>query len=185
MEYASNGSIEMIVGCMFSGKTEELMRRLRRSIIAGRTVGIFKPVMDDRYDKEEVVSHDNRTISSVAVSSIDELKRRANDFEVIGIDEVQFFHEPIVEMVVEMANSGKRLIISGLDLDYNGKPFGPVPDLMAVAEYVTKIHAICMRCGEPAAFSFRLSKSDDQILVGHKSDYEARCRKCFYDGVNS
>lgn len=173
------GCIEIIVGSMFSGKTEELLRRLRRSQIARQKVGLFKIEMDDRYSEGHVVSHDSSSMVARRVNHSDEISRYASDLDVVGIDEVQFFDEGIVEVCQDLASRGKRLIAAGLDMDFSGKPFGAVPDLMAMAEYVTKLHAICQQCGRLANHSYRLLPSRDQILLGASEQYEARCRVCF------
>ena len=175
------GWIEVISGPMFSGKTEELIRRLKRAKIALRKVAIFKPVIDERYSKEKIVSHDSTSIESIRIKRPIEIVEYIDEAEVIGIDEAQFFNKTIVEVVQYLALSGKRVIIAGLDMDSNGKPFGSMPSLLAIAEYVTKLHAICMKCGSLAIHSYRLSKSsDDLIFVGGKNEYEPLCRKCFH-----
>lgn len=178
-EMPKSGWAELICGPMFSGKTEELMRRLRRAEIAGQKITLFKPSIDTRYDKEKVVSHDSSSMQSMVISSPEELLKNAGDSEVIGIDEIQFFNEEIVAVVNEIADSGKRVIMAGLDKDYLGVPFGPVPGLMATSEFVTKLHAICMVCGGLASFSYRLADSDSKIELGAGKEYQARCRKCF------
>ncbi len=174
------GSIEVIAGCMFSGKTEELIRRLRRSQIAKQRVEIFKPVIDDRYSATEVVSHSQHRIASRIVKHSSEILAHANEADVIGVDEAQFFDEGIVEVCEKLANEGKRVIVAGLDLDYRGKPFGPMPYLMAVAEYVTKTMAVCMQSGLPASRTQRLTASHELVVVGHTDQYEARHR-AFYE----
>ena len=174
------GWIEVICGCMFSGKTEELIRRLNRAIIARQPVRIFKPAVDDRYHADNVVSHNQNSISSVSVSQAQDILREAGRCQVVGIDEAQFFDEAIVDVCNELANQGKRVIVAGLDMDYEGKPFGPMPYLMAVAEYVTKVHAICAVSGTPASFSFRLNATEEQLQVGTHEQYEARSRYYFY-----
>ncbi|SDM69563.1 thymidine kinase [Siphonobacter aquaeclarae] len=176
------GWIEVICGSMFSGKTEELIRRLNRALIARQKVEIFKPAIDTRYDARDVVSHDSSTIRSTPVHTAQEILLFVGDCDVVGIDEVQFFDAEIVNVCNQLANSGKRVVVAGLDMDSNGKPFGPVPDLMAVAELVTKVHAICVVCGELAAYSFRKEASPEQILLGEKDLYEARCRRHFLEG---
>lgn len=173
----------MICGCMFSGKTEELIRRLNRAIIARQKVEIFKPVIDRRYHHELIVSHNETSIRSTAVQFASDLLLLAGDSEVIGIDEAQFFDDAIVDVCNALANSGRRVIVAGLDMDYTGKPFGPMPNLLAVAEFVTKVHAICAQTGELASFSFRLSAGDSQVLVGERTEYEARSRKAFNEGM--
>ena len=174
------GSIEVICGSMFSGKSEELIRRLRRALIARQRVQIFKPVLDDRYGIDEIVSHSAQRIpATVARTSADILAHLDDRTEVVGIDEVQFFDSTIVDVCNRLANMGRRVIVAGLDQDYRGLPFEPVPQLMAVAEYVTKTLAICARCGAPANRSQRLVASADRVFVGATGTYEARCRRCF------
>lgn len=174
-----SGWLEIIVGSMFSGKTEELLRRLRRSQIAHQKVGLFKILMDNRYSEDQVVSHDLSFMKAQQVQQSSNILLRATEYEVIGIDEVQFFDEAIIEISQEMARQGKRVIMAGLDMDFSGRPFDPVPGLMAVSEYVTKLHAICQQCGCLATHSYRLLPSRDQILLGASEQYEARCRVCF------
>ena len=174
------GWIEVICGCMFSGKTEELIRRLNRAIIAKQTVRIFKPAVDDRYHAHDVVSHNQTRIPSTSVAQASDLPELTTDCRVVGIDEAQFFDEAIVAVCNQLANSGKRVVVAGLDMDYAGRPFGPMPNLMAVAEYVTKVHAICAVSGAPASFSFRLSETEDQLQVGDHAHYEARSRYYFF-----
>ena len=178
------GWIEVVVGSMFSGKTEELIRRLRRAEIAGQKVEIFKPATDTRYDEEDVVSHDNNSIRSTPVDNSNNILLLTGDTEVVGIDEAQFFDMGLPDVCNTLANQGKRVIIAALDMDFAGKPFGPIPKLMAIAEYVTKVHAICMRCGNLAQFSYRKIKSDELVLLGEKDEYEPLCRKC-YNEANS
>ncbi|WP_268037022.1 thymidine kinase [Algoriphagus sp. PAP.12] len=175
------GQIEVICGSMFSGKTEELIRRLNRAKIARQKVEIFKPSVDKRYHEEDVVSHNETSIRSTPVNFADDILLLSGDCDVVGIDEVQFFDEQIVSVAQKLANKGKRVILAGLDMDFEGMPFEPMPKLMAIAEYVTKVHAICMKCGDLAAFSFRLSDSKQKVMLGEKDAYEARCRKCFYE----
>ena len=175
------GQIEVICGSMFSGKTEELIRRLNRALIARQQVEIFKPALDTRFDKERVVSHNANAIRSTAVNFAEDILLLSENCDVVGIDEVQFFDNQIVRVAGKLAQSGKRVILAGLDMDFEGKPFGPVPQLMAIAEFVTKVHAICMKCGDLAAFSFRLSPDKGKVLLGEKESYEARCRKCFFE----
>ncbi|MCX6256740.1 MAG: thymidine kinase [Bacteroidia bacterium] len=176
-----SGWIELIVGSMFSGKTEELIRRLKRATIAKQRVEIFKPNIDNRYSENEVVSHDANAILSTPVESSGNILLLANNVDVIGIDEAQFFDMNIVEVCNELAGQGLRVIVAGLDMDFRGKPFGPIPALMATAEYITKVHAICMNCGDLAHYSHRLSPADKQILIGEKDNYEPLCRKCFHE----
>ncbi|MDF9801074.1 thymidine kinase [Catalinimonas alkaloidigena] len=177
------GWIEVICGCMFSGKTEELIRRLNRAIIAKQHVEIFKPSLDTRYHTEEVVSHNQNRIASTVVDKAEDILDKADSCKVVGIDEAQFFDEGIVEVCNTLANQGKRVIVAGLDMDYEGKPFGPMPYLMAVAEYVTKVHAICAVSGAPASFSFRLGSAKEKMMLGAKEQYEARSRLHFYQGT--
>ena len=177
-----SGWIEVITGCMFSGKTEELIRRIRRAQIARQKVGIFKPGIDNRYHESEVVSHDKKSILSVAIEHSSQLLDHKEDFEVIGIDEAQFFDEKLTEICEKLALSGIRIIVAGLDLDYRGVPFGPIPSLLATAEYVTKVHAICPHCGNLATHSYRLTTEQETILVGEKDKYEPRCRTCYSMG---
>lgn len=175
-----SGWIEVICGCMFSGKTEELIRRLNRALIAKQKVEIFKPTIDTRYHDQKIVSHSEREIRSTPVNFANDIILLAGDCDVVGIDEAQFFDEAIVEVCNALANSGKRVIVAGLDMDYEGNPFGPMPNLLAVAEYVTKVHAICAQTGELASFSFRLTANDAQVMLGEKDSYEARSRQAFF-----
>jgi thymidine kinase len=176
------GWVEVICGSMFSGKTEELIRRLRRSQIANQKVEIFKPRLDTRYSEEEIVSHDLSTIHSTPVDSAGQILLLVSEVEVVGIDEAQFFDSGIVEVVRKLANMGVRVIVAGLDMDYRGEPFGPMPELLANAEFVTKVHAICQRCGSLANYSYRLKENEEQVMLGEKESYEPRCRRCFYHG---
>jgi len=173
------GWIEIVCGSMFSGKTEELIRRLKRARIAGQKVEIFKPAVDVRYDEEDVVSHDKSKVASIPVQNASQILFYAEDFEVVGIDEAQFFSNELVDVCDQLANKGKRVIVAGLDMDYLGKPFGPIPLLMSTAEYVTKVHAICMRCGNLASYSHRTIKDDKLVVLGETESYEPLCRKCF------
>jgi len=174
------GQIEVICGSMFSGKTEELIRRLRRAGFARQRIQVFKPGADDRYEKEAVVSHTQDRFEAKIVASSTELLRAVDDrTEVIGVDEVQFFDGGIVEVLDKLANRGKRVICAGLDQDYLGRPFEPMPQLMAIAEHVTKTLAVCVRCGAPANRSQRLVAGDSRVLVGASDAYEPRCRRCF------
>lgn len=173
------GWIEIVCGPMFSGKTEELIRRLRRARIARQSVEIFKPALDDRYSHQEVVSHDDTSIKSVPVDTAEQILLLSANAQVVGIDEAQFFGPELVTICQMLANHGKRVVVAGLDLDYRGQPFEPVPQLLAVAEYVTKLHAVCMVCGGPAIHSQRLVRSGKRFLVGSKAAYEPRCRHCF------
>jgi len=180
-----SGWIEVICGCMFSGKTEELIRRLNRAIIAKQRVEIFKPVTDKRYHHTEIVSHNENAIRSTPVNFASDILLLAGDCDVVGIDEAQFFDEALVEVCNNLANNGKRVIVAGLDMDYEGKPFGSMPNLLAVAEFVTKVHAICAQTGELASFSFRLIDNDAQVMLGEKGEYEARSRKAFFEGMKA
>ena len=176
----TQGWIEVIVGSMFSGKSEELIRRLRRAQIARQKVQIFKPIVDNRFAEDEIVSHSEMRIQSCTVrNSREMLDRVASDTEVIGIDEGQFFDLELPMICDTLADQGKRVIVAGLDQDYLGKPFDPMPQLLAIAEYITKTHAICMVCGNPANHTQRLVASGDRVLVGAQGVYEARCRRCF------
>ena len=177
----NKGQIEVICGSMFSGKTEELIRRLNRAKIAKQKVEIFKPAIDKRYDENDVVSHNGDSIRSTPVNFADDILLLSGDCDVVGIDEVQFFDEQIFTVAQKLAGQGKRVILAGLDMDFEGNPFEPMPKLMAIAEYVTKVNAICMKCGDLAAFSFRLSDAKEKVVLGEKESYEARCRKCFYE----
>ena len=176
------GQIEVICGSMFSGKTEELIRRLTRARLAKQQVEIFKPSLDTRYHDTHVVSHNETSIRSTPVSFAEDILLLSGTCDVVGIDEAQFFDEEIVRVAQLLANQGKRVILAGLDMDFEGKPFDPMPKLMAIAEYVTKVHAICMKCGDLAAFSYRLSAGKEKVMLGEKDSYEARCRKCFHEG---
>jgi thymidine kinase len=178
------GSVEVITGSMFSGKTEELIRRLRRSQFAGLKVEIFKPSLDKRYSETRVVSHDDKSIVSTPVDNASAIILLLGDVDVVGIDEAQFFDSSIVEVCNQLADSGIRVIIAGLDMDFMGKPFGPMPALLAIAEYVTKLHAICMRCGNLAQYSFRKSEDAQVVLLGEKNIYEPLCRNCFNTALN-
>lgn len=178
-----NGSIEVITGSMFSGKTEELIRRLKRATIARLKVEVFKPVIDVRYSATEVVSHDENTIRSTPVENSSNILLLAGDVDVVGIDEAQFFDRGLVSVAADLADRGLRIIIAGLDMDFKGKPFGPVPELLAVADYVTKVHAICVRCGNVAHYSYRLSEKEQIILLGESEIYEPLCRNCYCDAT--
>ncbi len=177
------GWIEVVCGSMFSGKTEELIRRMNRAKIAKQKVEIFKPSIDTRYDEVNVVSHNANAIRSTPVQSSSEIYMLAGDCDVVGIDEAQFFDNQIVEVCTQLANHGKRVIIAGLDMDFQGKPFGAMPELMTIAEFVTKVQAICMQCGRIAAYSYRLVSAETTVLLGEKESYEPRCRKCFNEGM--
>jgi len=173
------GWIEVICGSMFSGKTEELIRRLKRAKIAKQKVEIFKPAVDIRYDEEKVVSHDQNYIQSTPVPSSSNILLLANDVDVVGIDEAQFFDSEIVSVCNHLASVGIRVIVAGLDMDYLGKPFGPMPALLATAEYVTKVHAVCMNCGNLAHISHRTIVNDKLVVLGEKDSYEPLCRDCY------
>lgn len=174
------GHIEAIAGGMFSGKSEELLRRLRRAAIARQKVQVFKPEADTRHGPESLVTRDNRVVQAVSVGSSEELRKNLlPDVEVVGIDEAQFFDAGLVEVVSELADAGVRVIVAGLDLDYRRRPFGLMPQILALAEYVDKMHAVCMRCGSPAQYSQRIAGGQEQLQVGDTESYEARCRRCF------
>ncbi|MCK5839098.1 MAG: thymidine kinase [Bacteroidales bacterium] len=175
------GWIEVISGSMFSGKTEELIRRLKRAMIAKQKVEIFKPRIEVRYSLEEVVSHDENSIHSTPVDSASNIPLLASEVEVVGIDEAQFFDDELANVCNHLADNGVRVIVAGLDMDYLRKPFGPIPALLASAEYVTKVHAICMRCGNLAQYSHRTVKDDHLVLLGEKDNYEPLCRSCFME----
>ena len=177
------GSIEVITGSMFSGKTEELIRRLRRAQFAGLKVEIFKPSLDKRYSDIRVVSHDEKSIVSTPVDNASAILLLAGDVDVIGVDEAQFFDNSIVEVCNKLADRGIRVIATGLDMDFMGNPFGPIPALLSIAEYVTKLHAICMRCGNLAQYSFRKSDEDQVVVLGEKDKYEPLCRSCYNEAL--
>lgn len=176
----NTGWIEVISGCMFSGKTEELIRRLRRAEIAKLSVQIFKPRIDDRYSKEEIVSHSDQSLPSTLVDFPKDILRLAQSAQVVGIDEAQFFDISLVQVCTELANQGKRVIVAGLDMDYRGEPFEPIPQLLGIAEYITKALAICVVCGNPANMTQRKISSAERVVVGALDSYEARCRKHHY-----
>lgn len=176
------GWIEVVCGSMFSGKTEELIRRLKRAQIANMRVEIFKPAIDSRYDVQDVVSHDAQRIRSTPIESSQSILLLCGDADVIGIDEAQFFDDELPNVAESLAQRGIRVIITGLDMDFSGKPFGPVPALLAKADYITKLHAICVKCGNIANYSYRLSSAEETVLLGEKDKYEPRCRQCFYNG---
>jgi len=173
------GWVEVIVGSMFSGKTEELIRRLIRAKIAKLKVEIFKPGIDTRYDDEDVVSHNENSIKSTPIESAEQILLYANDVDVVGIDEAQFFDNQLASVCNQLANRGVRVIVAGLDMDFQGKPFGPIPHLMAIAEYTTKVHAICIRCGNLAQYSHRTIQGDELVVLGETESYEPLCRRCF------
>jgi thymidine kinase len=177
------GWIEVISGSMFSGKTEELIRRLKRAKFARQKVEIFKPTIDNRYDEEKVISHDSNEIRSTPVPAAANIPILADDCDVVGIDEAQFFDDEIVQVCNDLANRGIRVIVAGLDMDYKGNPFGPMPALMATAEYVTKVHAVCTRTGNLANYSYRKSKSDSLVLLGETEEYEPLSRAAYYKAM--
>ena len=177
-----NGSIEVICGCMFSGKTEELIRRIKRARIAGLETILFKLVIDIRYHKEKIVSHNANSIDSYTVSNSKEILNKIEGQSVIGIDEAQFFDEDVVELCKYLASQNKRVIVAGLDMDFLGRPFGPMPYLLSISEFVTKLHAICKHCGNTATHSYRKTRSNLTVEIGETDIYEARCRKCFEKG---
>lgn len=179
----SSGWIEVVCGSMFSGKTEELIRRLNRALIANQQVEIFKPEIDKRYDKKKIVSHKESVIESTPVNFANDILLRVGNCEVVGIDEAQFFDDEIVNVADQLANQGKRVIVAGLDMDFKGRPFKPMDSLMSIAEYITKVHAVCMRCGNVASYSHRRGKSKKTIVLGEKDIYEALCRNCFTEAV--
>lgn len=174
-----SGWIEVICGSMFSGKTEELIRRVRRAQIARQKVELFKPQIDTRYSKSEIVSHDDQKLPSRVIKDANEIIPLSLEVQVVAIDEAQFYKKNLVKVCKTLANMGKRVIIAGLDTDYRGEPFSPIPELLAIAEYITKTHAICVVCGNPANFTQRTSKSRDQVVIGTSDIYEARCRNCY------
>lgn len=179
------GSVEVITGSMFSGKTEELIRRLRRAKFAGLKVEIFKPALDKRFSENQIVSHDENSTISTPVDNPSAILLLAGDVDVVGIDEAQFFDSTIVEICNKLADEGIRVIVAGLDIDFMGNPFGPMPALLAVAEYVTKIHAICVRCGNLAHYSYRKSDEHQVVLLGEKDLYEPLCRNCFNEALKN
>ncbi|MEZ5054379.1 MAG: thymidine kinase [Chitinophagales bacterium] len=182
---SKTGWIEVVCGSMFSGKTEELIRRLKRAKFANLKVEIFKPQIDTRYHETAVVSHDSNSILSTPVASSQAILLLSNDVEVVGIDEAQFFDDELPEVCEQLAARGIRVIIAGLDMDFLGRPFGPIPALLAKAEYITKVHAICVRCGALANHSFRLIENENKVLLGEKESYEPRCRACFVKGIQN
>ena len=178
------GRIEVVCGSMFSGKTEELIRRMKRAKFAKQKVEIFKPSIDTRYSDEDVVSHDQNSIHSTPIESSGSLLLLASDIDVVGIDEAQFFDNGLVEVCNELANRGIRVIVAGLDMDFKGIPFGPIPALCAIADEVTKVHAICVRCGALAYASHRLISNDRRVLLGEKDEYEPLCRECYQKAIS-
>ena len=179
-----SGSVEVVCGSMFSGKTQELIRRLNQLKIAKKKFIVFKPAIDIRYDKNKIVSHNKDCINATVVNNIAEMKDLISDEEVIAIDEAQFFDETLISLCNDLANKGKRVIISGLDMDYLGVPFGIMPSLMAISDSVTKLHAICSDCGNTASYSYRKSVDQDRIVIGEKDEYKALCRVCFNSKKN-
>ena len=178
-ETLRRGRIEVVCGSMFSGKTEELIRRLKRAQFARQKVEIFKPAIDTRYSEDEVVSHDSNSIPSTPIDSSASILLLSSDIEVVGIDEAQFFDEGLVDVCNELARRGVRVIVAGLDMDFRGVPFGPMPALLAIADEVTKVHAICVRCGSLAYVSHRTVDNDKRVLLGEKMEYEPLCRVCY------
>ncbi|RGN51182.1 MULTISPECIES: thymidine kinase [unclassified Bacteroides] len=184
-ETRRRGRIEVVCGSMFSGKTEELIRRLKRAKFAKQRVEIFKPAMDVRYSEENVVSHDSNSIASTPIDSSASILLFTSEIDVVGIDEAQFFDEGLVNVCNQLANNGIRVIIAGLDMDYKGVPFGPIPALCAIADEVTKVHAICVKCGQLAYVSHRIVKNDKRVLLGEKDEYEPLCRECYNKALNN
>ncbi|MGL4993346.1 MAG: thymidine kinase [Bacteroidales bacterium] len=178
-ERTSRGRIEVICGSMFSGKTEELIRRMKRAKIARQNVEIFKPTIDTRYSEDQVVSHNKNAIHSTPVENSQSILLLSSDVDVVGIDEAQFFDHGLVEVCSQLADNGVRVIVAGLDMDFRRKPFGPIPALLAIADDVTKVHAICTRCGNLASYSYRLVEDEKQVLLGETSEYEPLCRNCY------
>jgi thymidine kinase len=183
-KFGKRGTVEVITGSMFSGKTEELIRRLRRAKFAGLSVEIFKPAIDKRYSEIHVVSHDEKVIVSTPVGNASSILLLAGDADVVAIDEAQFFDMSLVDVCNTLANNGTRVIVAGLDMDFLGNPFGPIPGLLATAEHITKVHAICVRCGNLAQFSFRKSADESVVLLGEKDLYEPLCRECYNEVTN-
>jgi thymidine kinase len=177
------GSIEVITGSMFSGKTEELIRRLRRAQFAGLKVEIFKPSLDKRYSEDRVVSHDDKSIVSTPVDNASSILLLAGEVDVVGIDEAQFFDNSIVEVCNNLADNGVRVLVAGLDMDFMGNPFGPMPAILSISEYIANVHAICMRCGSLAQYSFRKSEEEQVVLLGEKDKYEPLCRECYNKAI--
>ena len=185
LEYPINGQtrygcVEVICGSMFSGKTEELIRRVKRAEIAGQNIMIFKPKIDIRYDEENIVSHNNKSMPSTPVPSSKNILLHSEKAQIIAVDEAQFFDNELPHVCRQLAQKGKRVIVAGLDMDYTGKPFGPIPNLMATADHVTKVHAICMSCGNPALYSHRKTNDNNLVQLGEKEEYEPLCRACFH-----
>lgn len=183
-EQSRPGSIEVVCGSMFSGKTEELIRRVKRAQIARQVIMIFKPTIDVRYSREDVVSHNQTAVTATPVENSRLIPHYGKDADVIAIDEAQFFDPGIVDVCNQLANEGKRVIVAGLDMDYLGHPFGPMPDLLAIADEVYKTRAICMKCGRLANFSYRIAEGDQQVLLGEKMEYMPLCRCCYQESTN-
>ena len=179
------GRIEVVCGSMFSGKTEELIRRMKRAKFAKQKVEIFKPSIDTRYSDEEVVSHDRNSIRSTPIDSSGAILLLSSDIDVVGIDEAQFFDDGLVDVCNELSNRGVRVIVAGLDMDFKGKPFGPIPQLCAIADEVTKVHAICVKCGSLAYISHRLIHNDRRVMLGEKDEYEPLCRECYQKAIEN
>ena len=179
LSHKNSGWIEVICGPMFSGKTEELIRRLIRAQIAKQVVTIFKPSLDDRYSEDYIVSHNKRRIKSIIIQNTEDIKKYSKDSDVIGIDEAQFCDVSLIDICKELARNRKRVVVAGLEKDFQAIPFGPMPQLLVDAEYVTKVNAICMQCGDPANFSQRITEEKKQVVIGEIDKYEARCRKCY------
>lgn len=184
-EQRRRGRIEVICGSMFSGKTEELIRRLKRAVFAKQKVEIFKPCIDTRYSDENVVSHDQNSIRSTPIESSGNILLMSSDIDVVGIDEAQFLDEGLVSVCNRLANSGIRVVIAGLDMDYKGVPFGPIPALCAIADEVTKVHAICVKCGALAYVSHRLVSNENRVMLGEQAEYEPLCRECYQQAVGN
>lgn len=184
-ETKRRGRIEVVCGSMFSGKTEELIRRLKRAKFAKQRIEIFKPAIDTRYSEEEVVSHDSNSILSTPIDSSASILLLSSDIDVIGIDEAQFFDMGLVDVCNQLANNGVRVIVAGLDMDFRGIPFGPMPGLMAIADDVTKVHAICVQCGDLAMYSHRKVSGERQVLLGETQEYEPLCRHCYQQATNN
>ncbi len=184
-ETRRRGRIEVICGSMFSGKTEELIRRLKRAKFARQRVEIFKPAIDTRYAEGDVVSHDSHSIASTPVDASASILLFTSEIDVVGIDEAQFFDEGLVEVCNELANNGIRVIVAGLDMDFRGKPFGPMPALCAIADEVSKVHAICVKCGSLASYSHRTVKNDKQVMLGEMQEYEPLCRTCYLEALEA
>ncbi len=180
IKHKKKGWIEVVCGSMFSGKTEELIRRLKRAQIANLQVEIFKPALDKRYDAQDIVSHGGGKIQSTPVAQSRDILALTQNAPVIGIDEAQFFDDGIIDVVNELAIKGSRIIVAGLDMDFNRKGFGPMPELLAIADFTTKLHAICVVCGDSANYSYRKSASEEKIVLGEKDVYEPRCRSCYF-----